>query len=56
MKYTGKAQNKVTGQEWTTKAYDSYEVAHRAAVKLANKYIPAGNAFIFVVDGSGERV
>jgi len=54
MKYTGKAQNKVTGQEWTTKAYDSYEVAHRAAEKLANKHIPEGNAFIYVVDDSGE--
>ena len=54
MKYTGKAQNRVTGQEWTTKTYDSYEVAHRAAEKLANKHIPAGNAFIYVVDDSGE--
>ena len=54
MKYTGKAQNTVTGQEWNTKEYESYEVAHRAAEKLANKHIPAGNAFIYVVDDSEE--
>jgi hypothetical protein len=48
MKYIGKANNKVTGQEWSTKEYDSYEVAHRDAEKLANKHIPAGNAFIYV--------
>jgi len=50
MKYIGIAQNTVTGQEWNTKAYNSYEVAHRAAEKLANKHIPEGNAYIYVVD------
>jgi len=54
MKYTGKAQNTVTGQEWTTKAYDSYEAAHKAAEKLAGRHIPEGNAFIYVMDDSGE--
>jgi uncharacterized surface protein with fasciclin (FAS1) repeats len=55
MKYTGKAQDKVTGQEWTTKACDSYEMAHLAAEYLAKKHIPAGNAFIYVVDDSIEE-
>jgi len=54
MKYTGKAQNQVTGQEWTTRAYDSYEAAHKAAEKLAGRHIPAGNAFIYVVDDHGR--
>lgn len=31
MKYTGKAQNKITGHEWTTKACDSYEAGAMAA-------------------------
>jgi uncharacterized surface protein with fasciclin (FAS1) repeats len=55
MKYIGKAQNTVTGQEWTTKACDSYEMAHLAAEYLAKKHIPAGNAFIYVVDDSIEE-
>lgn len=56
MMYKGKAQNMVTGKEWTTMKYDSYEVAHRAAEKLANKHIPEGNAFIYVEDDSPRQM
>lgn len=55
MKYTGKAQNQVTGQEWTTRAYDSYEAAHKAAEKLAGRHIPAGNVYIYVEEECSHR-
>ena len=56
MKYIGVAQSTVTGKEWSTKPCDTYEMAHLAAEYLAKKHIPVANAFIYVVDDSGERV
>lgn len=48
MKYVGKVQNKVTGQEWATGRCNSYEAAYKGAEKLAKRHIPEDNVFIYV--------
>ena len=53
MKYVGKAQNKVTGQEWATGRCNSYEAAHKGAEKLAKRHIPEDNVFIYVEEKEG---
>ena len=53
MKYVGKVQNKVTGQEWATGRCNSYEAAHKGAEKLAKRHIPEDNVFIYVEEKEG---